>query len=112
MSIKIEQEAEDTIGNPPFVGVAIRAILQRIAQANLLVDNSSDQFSKNGPGTNWKEMSAGVNSNAAWTYNEQADSENQGRWQLRIQKSGRYLVDAYIHDPENNKRTSYEINRE
>ncbi|MCU0487119.1 MAG: hypothetical protein MUC85_13525 [Anaerolineales bacterium] len=96
LSVQAEQTAEDNVGHPAFIDTAVASILTRISQVQMLVDDSSANFSKVGPEGNWEQMEGGYGGSATWTYNEALNQHNSGRWQFDLPEAGLYRIDLYI----------------
>lgn len=99
IGMKIETDAEETLGYPSFLDEAQRLSRNRIFLVSLTVDNLSLEFAKEGKADFWNSVSAGYAGQALWTLNESESFVNSGRWELVLKDSGRYLVQAYIPAP-------------
>lgn len=99
LSVKAEQEAEDTIGHPKFVEPALESIYRRLGQVRLLVDDANPRFIKSGPSGNWQQMENGYGGSSTWTFNDQTTSTNVGRWQPAAIEEGLYQIETYIPSP-------------
>ena len=64
--------------------------------AGTIVDDLSDEFSREGPTRYWHEAMMGYEEHSWWTQNNESGVENKARWALDVEQPGEYQVVVYI----------------
>lgn len=61
-----------------------------------IIDDVSTNFTVQGPNRYWHEAHIGYRDHLWWTKNNDAGTENVGRWNLGVTEAGRYQLSVYI----------------
>jgi len=62
----------------------------------IVIDDLSNQFSRQGPDKYWHENDQGYEGHSWWTQNNQTSVDNVASWRLGITQAGTYAVFVYI----------------
>lgn len=81
-SIVLAQNQEDGLLIPDYPGT--------------IVDDLSEDFSREGPARYWHEAITGYEDHSWWTQNNDTGVENKARWALDVEQPGEYQVVVYI----------------
>ena len=61
-----------------------------------IVDDLSEEFSREGPARYWHEEITGFEDHSWWTQNNESGVENKARWALDVEQPGEYQIVVYI----------------
>jgi hypothetical protein len=79
-----------------FINISQRDDLPILDSPGIIIDDLSEQFSRQGPDKYWHENDQGYQDHSWWTQNNQTGVDNVARWRLGITQVGTYAVFVYI----------------
>lgn len=105
MGIDGELRAEEDVGHPEFLDVAVAMALERLgpgaSSLATVVDDDDPAFTRFGPADFWQQWPQGYAGGAVWTYCETNKTVNSARWSPGALPAGMYQVQAFV-SPESN----------
>ncbi|MCB0256953.1 MAG: hypothetical protein KDI55_24810 [Anaerolineae bacterium] len=100
MGIDGELRAEEDVGHPEFLDVAVAMALERLglgaSSPATVVDDNDPAFSRLGPADFWQVWPQGYAGGAVWTYCETNKTVNSAQWSPGALPAGMYLVQAFV----------------
>ena len=79
-----------------YQSLLLGAIHEQPSFEGAVLDEDESPFWRRGPDEYWHQATLGYNQHMWWTRNNQAHTENTGRWTLELEQPGTYEFYAYI----------------
>jgi hypothetical protein len=100
MGLEGEERAEEDVGHPQFVDVAVTMATERLGlgatMPAALVDDADQAFLRFGPAAYWQSWPRGHAGSAVWTLCESSTTANSARWVPQSLPQGMYQVEAFV----------------